>query len=105
MSSRQVDRTVQRITVDGKSWDLAVPDITIGLIKECRRVVGRPPMAIVSEMAAGQGDLDTLAALVWLARRQAGERITLEAVESTLTYGTLVEIETVSEQVGVDDPE
>lgn len=94
-----------RLTVEGKAYDLEREAMNIALIKECRAATGYAPMTLANMFGRGEGDLDVLAAFIWLARRQAGEKVKLADVEQALSYETEVTIEYVTEGTSDADPE
>lgn len=98
-------RNILRFELDGKVTDLDREALTIALIKECRAATGKPPMAIAAMFAAGDGDLDTLAAMYWLALRQNGEKVTLAQVEEGLSYASGLTSTLITEGVGENNPE
>ena len=99
-------RSYIEVTVDGKAHQLALAELSIGLVKECRRVTGTPPMRIVALFQAGEADIDTLAAFVWLARRHNGERVTLDDVETGLSYDSDITMRFVNDEPEeADSPE
>lgn len=61
--------------------------------RDFRQAIGTPLSEVV---AAGGGDLDVLAALVWLTRRRGNRGLPFAAVADHLTYGNV-------EQVDADD--
>lgn len=89
-------RSYVEFSVEGKVWELAVDELSIALVKECRRATTLTPVKLVNEIAAGNGDIDYVAALIWMARRQAGEQVTLDQVEGSLSYATDVKMRFVS---------
>lgn len=62
-----------RITFDGKVYEVRVGDVTPSLARRFRREYGVPFMAVLEEELAGQPDIDSIAAVIWLARLMGGE--------------------------------
>jgi hypothetical protein len=89
-------------------------EITANLTRECRAETGYSPMQLFS-MLDPRMDLDVVAALIWLARRQGGEpallrrgRVTvrlLTDVEEGLTYDSLNDLELEEETEETPDPQ
>ncbi len=90
-------RNVIVISVEDREYSLCLDDVPMMLIKECRAVVGVPPMVLVNRFRAGHGDLDYIAAVIWLCRRAAGEVVALETVEGTVTYRTAIDVKNRTE--------
>lgn len=77
-------------TVDGKRHELNVVEITGREAKAFRDATG---IALRRAFAAFAGDpdsvdLDTVAGIVWLARRQGGEEVAYDDVLGSISYGT-----------------
>lgn len=66
------------VTIDGETWRWWHP-MTVRLTAELRRVTGKTLSDLWSEITDSQ-DVDTWATLIWLARRDAGENVTLDDV-------------------------
>lgn len=76
------------LTVDGHRYELRPNEINALDSQACRRATG---VSVRSLLATAQHDpdIDTIAALVWLARRQAGEpSLAFEDVAATISYGS-----------------
>lgn len=79
------------ISVDGTVYTVRPADMTALDSQELRRQTG---MSLRAVMVAAQDDpdLDVVASLVWLARRQAGERtLAFAEVAEAITYGTALD--------------
>lgn len=83
------DRTVVALMVDGKRYEICFEDCTALDAKDCRRQTGLSLSQIFGSAADAEPDLDSVAALVWLARRKAGEReLAFDRVAASISYGT-----------------
>ncbi len=80
------------ITVDGVAHTFRPVEVSANMIGQLRRATGMS-LAECMEAAQKSPDLDVLAAMVWLARRQAGEAITYDEVADALTYDTELEVD------------
>lgn len=79
------------LSVDGQKYTLAIDDLGPSDARMLRKEAGmsiRQVFALTQEDA----DIDLVAAIVWLARRQGGEDITLDDVEKDITYSSKVEV-------------
>lgn len=72
-STRAVD-----VTIAGDTWRWWLP-MTVRLTAELRRVTGKTLTDVRDEIISSQ-DIDTWATVIWLARRDAGENVTLDDV-------------------------
>jgi hypothetical protein len=82
----ELDRGL-RVTIDGEAYEVRVGDITSTLARELRSKLGFGPMQLINQCAVDP-DVDLLSAIVWLARRIAGELVRFEDVE--VTYAQLL---------------
>lgn len=79
------------INVDGVTHTFYPAEVSARMASEVRAATGRSLRAVL-ESAEDDPDLDTIAVLVWLARRQAGERkLPFAVVADSLTYESSVE--------------
>lgn len=69
----------------GKQYTIRPAEIPASLAREYRRETGGPFRADVQLLANDGADIDTLQNLVWLARRQSGEKVTLDDIDD-FTY-------------------
>ncbi len=91
------------IALNGKTYKLAMSDCTALDAKDCRRQTGMSLNTIFGS-ASGESDLDSIAAMVWLARRHDGEReLTYDDVASEITYGSDFKVAGAEEDT--DSPE
>ncbi len=90
---KQQPQTVLRMIVDGVTYTLRVDEISALDAAALRRATGSS-FAGVMRAAQEDADIDVVAALVWLARRQNGEEhLTFEAVAAELDYSTDLDFE------------
>lgn len=91
------------VIVDGTRYVVREADMTSLDASALRREVGLSWIGLVQALAASP-DIDLVAALVWLARRQAGEQmLPFTAVASQINYDTDVDVE-VAEPESVPQP-
>jgi hypothetical protein len=81
------DFPVVRISVDDRDYDLPLGEVTSNIAREVRQAAGRSLSKVIAE-AETDGDIDTIAVLVFAARRVAGEQVTFAEVESSISYGS-----------------
>lgn len=92
-----------QFSLDGKVYTLREEELTAKDIRELRNETRLGFAQHVMMMRAGAFDLDTIAALAWMARRQNGEPdLAFSEVEEGITYKT--PFEEVVDQ-GDNDPE
>lgn len=92
-----------KFTVDGKPLELNLEEITGRDAKEFRNQTGmafRRAVTMFSE-SPQDVDIDTVAGIIWLARRQGGDQATYDTVLGEINYAT--DFETVADEV--DSPE
>lgn len=77
-------------TVDGVRYDLDLQEITGREAKEFRIATGEPLRRALDLFLLNPQDvdIDTLAGIIWLARRQAGDLVDYDAVLGSVNYGT-----------------
>lgn len=75
-----------RFTIGDDVHEVRIGDITPRLAREVRRETGLSVMQLLEEVGEAP-DIDTVASLVWVARRLKGEVVDLDSV---LDYGTLL---------------
>lgn len=78
-----------RITVAGVTYLLTIGDLTAEIEIELYKASGLTVPEIVNASERGAGAPFMFAALVFLARRQAGDRITYDEVAAAINYRTL----------------
>lgn len=90
------------IKIDGEAaFTLRPGDLSAADAAALRRETG---MSLAAVMRAGMTDpdIDLFAALAWLARRQAGDKVTFEEVASEFTYDRNYE-QTVDPSEAIED--
>lgn len=77
-------------TLDGKRHELNLEEITGRDAKEFREQTGMAFRRAVTMFVQSPDDvdLDTIAGIVWLARRQAGDQVTYDTVLGEINYTT-----------------
>ena len=86
-----------RIVVDGVSYAVREADLTSLDISALRREVCLSFVGLMGALQGDQPDIDLLAALVWLARRQDGEQmLTYAAVAKEITYDSDFDVERIT---------
>lgn len=71
--------------LEGKQYTIRPGEIAASTAREYRRETGGAFQADIQLLTNGGADIDIVQNLVWLARRQAGEKVTLADVED-FTY-------------------
>lgn len=78
------------VKVDGEPFTVRPNEVSAKMVGQLRRVTGFSLQTLMA--AAGEEpDLDVIAALVWLARRQTGENVNYDKVAEALTYESDIE--------------
>jgi hypothetical protein len=77
-----------RMVVDGVEYVVRIGDMTSPVAREFRRNYGASFNALRDELA-GDPDLDSIAAFMWLAKRMEGEAP--DFAEITVTYAQMLE--------------
>lgn len=95
------------VTIGGETWRWWHP-MTVRLTAELRRVTGKTLADLWAEVSGAQ-DVDTWATLIWLARRDAGENVTLDDVFDELDTLDITDVRvrmwSEVELAGDDSPE
>lgn len=91
------------IKLNGETYALSVGRITGELALECRKATGMPPMAFLNN--ADNLDADSAAVIVWLARRQRGERVRLDAVMREVTIDAILPPDEVAPEAPLSNDE
>lgn len=86
-AGRRNDAEKAHITfeLEGKHYTIRPGEMPASLAREYRRETGGAFRADIVSMTKGNADIDTIQNLVWLARRQSGERVTLDDIDD-FTY-------------------
>jgi hypothetical protein len=88
------------ISVNGTVHHFRLADATAIDARDCRRATGLGLPSLLAS-AAENPDIDIVAAIVWLARRQAGDRaVTFERVAKDIGYDADI---SVADDEGDDD--
>jgi hypothetical protein len=98
------DQTVVTIKVDGETYEFRPGEVTARQVSEVRKETGMSVRAVM-EQAQSDPDLDTIGALIYLARCQRGEDVTVQEVYKGLTYGVDLELEADTDDPEDDSPE
>lgn len=85
------------ILIEGEKFVFRMGDLTASDVRELRKQsgMGIPEMVAQAELSPGTSmwDIDSSAALIWMARRQAGERdLKFDEVADTLRLDQVIEI-------------
>lgn len=96
------------INYDSTPYTVRVGDVSPRLARELRRETGYSFNRLF-ELLEEDPDVDLIAAFIWLARRVAGEQVTLDEVEAAIGYqGVLAEgfdLSVAGAAEAGDDPE
>lgn len=98
-----------RITVDGRTYEARLGEVTPPIARNLRRETGMGFMDLLAAMQRSP-DIDLIAAFVWVARMIRGEFLPIEVVEADIDYSTLLadgfDVDVAGpESVDVTDPE
>lgn len=90
-------------TVDAKPYAFDLKHCTGLDVNICRRSCGYGPIELIRMLQSGSADIDVLAAIAWMSRRQNGEpRLSFEEVASEFDYDVALEVVNTEE---VESPE
>lgn len=89
-----------RVTFDGQTYEVRMGDVTPQIARELRAQVGFGFIQLIEQMETVP-DVDLVAALVWVARRIRGERVSLDEIE--IDYSDLFDAD--PQIVNADDEE
>lgn len=81
------------ITHDGHDWVLRHADLTAIDERDCRRETGFTITELLGFEKDTKPGLDTLAGLEWLARRQAGQKISYEEIAANLSNSSNITVD------------
>jgi hypothetical protein len=96
-------QNVYKVTLDGTAHYLRLREVSAIETGELRRATGFG-MRHLGYALVADPDIDVVAGVVWLARRQAGERsLPYDTVAGAITYDTEVEIDVVDEKEAEKD--
>lgn len=79
-----------RLSLDGEEWVVRLGDVTPVLARRFRREMGMSFTAVIAELN-DDPDIDSVGALIWLARLIQGDEVALDDV--AITYADLEDIE------------
>jgi len=96
------DEVTLTVKVDGTPHTFRPTEMTARLVGDLRRATGMGVNGLMQLAIGDDPDIDILAAIVWMARRQAGEAVTYETVADSITYDS--DLEPVDE-VADEDPD
>jgi hypothetical protein len=92
------------LIVEGTKYTVRLDDITARDTGDLRRETGSSLKSVIKSMSADM-DIDTLAALVWLSRRQNGEpNLSYNAVAESIGYRTEWDVTDLSDDEDDDSP-
>jgi hypothetical protein len=92
------------VSVDGVKYSLFPQELSARDTTDVRRATGMS-FRFLMEAAGKDPDLDVVAAVVWLARRQAGESVTFDEVANAIGYDANIENVTDPVEPEPDSPE
>lgn len=96
-------RQVYKVTIDGTDHFLRMGEVTAIETGELRRQTGFG-LRHLGYALLSDPDIDIVAAVVWLCRRQAGERgLALDTVAGAITYDTEIDIDVVDEKAAAEE--
>lgn len=80
-----------RVVLEGETVELVMERISPADAIALRQALGIGPVALARRVFEEGTEIDTAAAIAWLARRQNGEQsLTFEAVAAELTLGSML---------------
>jgi hypothetical protein len=99
-------QNVYKVTLDGTTHFLRLGEVSAVETAELRRLTGFG-LRHLGYVILSDPDIDVIAAVVWLARRQAGERsLPLDQVARAITYDSEIEVDVVDvKQAEDEEPE
>lgn len=89
-----------RFIVGDQVHEVRIGEITPRLAREVRRETGSTVMQLIEEVGEA-ADLDTIAALIWIARRIQGENVTFDDID--IDYGTVMSDDFQVDVAGPDE--
>lgn len=100
----EAEDTTITIKIDGESYTVRPSEVTAKMAGQLRKQSGMSVRSVM--VAAGDDpDLDVVAALVWLARRQRGEKVTWDEVAEAITYDSDLQTDAEPEVEDESSPE
>lgn len=102
-SRAEAEQATASFKVNGETYTFRFNDITAKLVSECRKTTGFTPVQLFSAVSdRALQDLDVVAALIWVARRQAGDAVDYDALLEEVTYSWLETFEPTDEEADED---
>ncbi|HEY9391367.1 MAG TPA: hypothetical protein VIR27_16580 [Mycobacteriales bacterium] len=92
-----------RVTLDGVAYTLHMGELSAMDASALRRETGMSVAGLLSAIQSDP-DIDILAAVVWLARRQDGDRVTFDEVASGIGYDSDLTTESLPAPDVAPDP-
>jgi len=88
--TKMAEAEPMKVTWDGKQYPVRPGEVTARQDGEIRKLCGRPLFAMIVELEDGAPSVDVGAVILWLARTQAGEAVTLDEMLDLVTLDALV---------------
>jgi hypothetical protein len=92
-----------KITIDGDAYTLYPNLLTADGVRAVREQTGSSVRKLIT-MAEDDPDIDIIAALVWVARCQAGDDVDFATVAAAISYETKLDIEELETEMDADHP-
>ncbi len=105
MPKKQAADAAIAVSIDGTTFVLRPSEVTASDVAALRRETGLSLRTVIDQ-AQNDPDLDVIAALVFMARRQAGDRsVTFDSVAAFINYESEIEAVDVPAEEEGDSPE
>jgi hypothetical protein len=94
-----------QFTIDGEVYKITTGDLSALDVMALRKQTGKSFPQLLSELFGDDSDIDTIAAVLWLARKVNGDEphLTFEQVAEETGYDVITKIREGTEQVSDDD--
>jgi hypothetical protein len=94
-----------RFTIDGTVYEILAGDLSALDVQALRKQVGTSFPSLLATLFSDEGDIDTVAAVLWLARKVNGGEpaLTYNEVAAEVGYDVIQKIQEGAEQVDGDD--
>ncbi len=99
---RKPDSPGMRIEVDGQTYTIREADLTPHDVRALRKETGFSFVGLARELQSDP-DIDLIAALVWLARRCAGEVVSYDTVLDEMGYDSEIDVSVEDKRTKADD--
>jgi hypothetical protein len=76
-----------RVTYEGTAYEIHFGELSGLDVRELRKQTGYTTFGLLNTVFDGNVDIDVLAAIVWLARRMAGETLAYDVVAGGMKWG------------------